>query len=225
MYDPDFVKSKGDRGRSLPPQYIFDDEKILVQRTRRGMKRKLVCYYDDSNYYNLNRLSNIVLTNKDYSLRFIYGILNSRLMDFYFNLYFNEYEVKPIHLSQLPISSNKDNKLGSKPELNLSLNKELQEISKKFQRTLQRKFEFDKLSNKLQDWYLLSFDDFIKELNKKKIKLSLSEESEWEEFFNNESMKALEILNSINEVDKEIDKMVYDLYGLTKEEIEIVENS
>ncbi len=224
MYDADFVKSKGDRGRSLPPQYIFDEEKILVQRTRRGMKRKLVCYYDDSNYYNLNRLSNIVLTNKDYSLKFIYGILNSRLMDFYFNLYFNEYEVKPIHLSQLPISSNKDNKLGSKTELNLSLNKELQEISKKFQRTLQRKFEFDKLSNKLQDWYLLSFDDFIKELNKKKIKLSLSEESEWEEFFNNESMKALEILNSINEVDKEIDKMVYDLYGLTKEEIEIVKN-
>ena len=38
-------------------------------------------------------------------------------------------------------------------------------------------------------------------------------------------MKALEILNSINEVDKEIDKMVYDLYGLTKEEIEIIENS
>ena len=55
--------------------------------------------------------------------------------------------------------------------------------------------------------------------------MSLSEESEWEEFFNKESMKALEILNSISEVDKEIDKMVYDLYGLTKEEIEIIENS
>lgn len=35
MYDGDFVKSKGDRGRSLPPEYIFTDEKILVQRTRR----------------------------------------------------------------------------------------------------------------------------------------------------------------------------------------------
>ena len=105
------------------------------------------------------------------------------------------------------------------------LTDELHTQSNKFQRTIQRKFEIDKLPKKLQDWYLLSFDDFIKELNKKKINLSLSEESEWEEFFNKESMKALEILNSISEVDKEIDKMVYDLYGLTKEEIEIIENS
>ena len=132
------------------------------------------------------------------------------------------------YMRRLPIKTSNNQfqlKLIDEVDKIISLNKELQEISIKFQRTLLRKFEFDKLSNKLQDWYLLSFDDFIKELNKKKIKLSLSEESEWEEFFNKESMKALEILNSINEVDKEIDKMVYDLYGLTKEEIEIIQNS
>jgi len=131
-------------------------------------------------------------------------------------------------MRRLPIKTSNNQfqlKLIDEVDKIISLNKELQEISIKFQRTLLRKFEFDKLSNKLQDWYLLSFDDFIKELNKKKIKLSLSGESEWEEFFNKESMKALEILNSINELDKEIDKMVYDLYGLTKEEIEIIQNS
>tara|TARA_B100001057_G_scaffold94968_1_gene91399 strand:+ start:98 stop:247 length:150 start_codon:yes stop_codon:yes gene_type:complete len=31
--------------------------------------------------------------------------------------------------------------------------------------------------------------------------------------------------SDIDKTDKEIDQMVYDLYGLTKEEIEIVENS
>src|SRR5690606_17417897 len=102
MYDDEFVKSKGSRGRALPPEYIFQNQKILVQRTRRGMKRKLVCYLDNEGYYNLNRLSNIVLTDTTFELEEIFPVLNSKLLDFYFNIYFNEYEVKPLHLGQLP---------------------------------------------------------------------------------------------------------------------------
>jgi adenine-specific DNA-methyltransferase len=102
-YDKDFVNSFGNLGRALPPEYIFTNEKILVQRTRRGMQRKLVCCYDDEKFYNLNRVSNIVIHNSDFSLKFIIGLLNSKLLDYYFNKVFNEYEVKPIHLSQLPI--------------------------------------------------------------------------------------------------------------------------
>jgi len=102
---------------------------------------------------------------------------------------------------------------------------EFQELSQKLQRTLQRKFELEKLSKKLQEWYLLSFLDFVKELKKKKIKLSLSEEAEWEDYFLQESKKALELNTNIDTTDKEIDAMVYELYGLNKDEIEIVENS
>ncbi len=67
--------------------------------------------------------------------------------------------------------------------------------------------------------------DFIKELAKNKIKLSLSDEAEWEEYFNTESKKALELKNKIDATDKEIDQMVYKLYDLTEEEIAIVEKS
>jgi hypothetical protein len=107
----------------------------------------------------------------------------------------------------------------------LTLNKELQEQSQKFQRTIQRKFELEELPKKLQDWYLLSYSDFIKELGKKKIKLTLSQEAEWEDYFMQESKKALEIKVTIDVTDKSIDKMVYELYGLSEEEIAIVENS
>jgi len=71
----------------------------------------------------------------------------------------------------------------------LSLNKDLQEESQKFQRTLQRKFEIASLPKKLQDWYLLNYPDFIKELTKLKIKLTLSQEAEWEEYFIAEATK------------------------------------
>jgi adenine-specific DNA-methyltransferase len=113
-YDHEFVKSFGKLGRSLPPERIFKEPKILVQRTRRGMKRKLVCFFDDMGFYNLNRLSNIVIDNKEFDLKYVHALLNSQLLDFYFNTVFNEYEVKPIHLGQLPIKvSNNSTALSS----------------------------------------------------------------------------------------------------------------
>ena len=100
-----------------------------------------------------------------------------------------------------------------------------QNLSNKFQRTIQRKFDLEDLPKKLQDWFTLSYSEFIKELAKKKVKLSLSDEAEWEEYFNSESKKALELKAQIDATDKEIDQMVYELYGLTDEEIGIIENS
>ncbi|MHB1107700.1 MAG: hypothetical protein ACYCZ2_15200, partial [Lutibacter sp.] len=88
-----------------------------------------------------------------------------------------------------------------------------------------RKFELDQLPKKLQDWYLLTFPEFIKELGKKKVKLSLTQEAEWEDYFLQESKKALALKTDIDATDKEIDQMVYGLYGLTDEEIGIVEAS
>ncbi len=83
----------------------------------------------------------------------------------------------------------------------------------------------DGLPKKLQDWYVLSFAEFIKELEKKKIKLSLSQKAEWEDYFLEEQKKAIVLKTKIDTTDKEIDQMVYELYGLTPEEIKIVENS
>ena len=179
---------------------------------------------------NIVDMTGFIIPSDD---KFLLSLLNSKVCQFVMRKTAitrrgNYQEYKLQYLEKIPlkmISVIEKEPFVKKVDEMILLTDELHTQSNKFQRTIQRKFEIDKLPKKLQDWYLLSFDDFIKELNKKKINLSLSEESEWEEFFNKESMKALEILNSISEVDKEIDKMVYDLYGLTKEEIEIIENS
>jgi restriction endonuclease S subunit len=107
----------------------------------------------------------------------------------------------------------------------LKLNSSLLIENNKFQRTLQRKFELESLPKKLENWYELSFAEFIKELAKKKVKLSLSEEAEWEDYFLQEQQKAVAIKNEIVATDKAIDKIVYELYGLSEEEISVVENS
>ncbi len=105
----------------------------------------------------------------------------------------------------------------------LNMNKDLQETSQKSQRTIQRKFNLEDLPGKLQNWYLLTYKEFIAELTKKKVKLSLKEEAEWEAYFLAEAKQVLEIKSEIAKTDKEIDRMVYEFYGLTEEEIGIVE--
>ena len=45
------------------------------------------------------------------------------------------------------------------------------------------------------------------------------------EVFETKKAEAQNLKSQIDKIDDEIDQMVYELYGLTKEEIEIVENS
>jgi len=45
------------------------------------------------------------------------------------------------------------------------------------------------------------------------------------ELFEDNKKKAGELQTQINQLDHQIDQMVYELYGLTEEEIKIVENA
>ncbi|MEQ3664135.1 DNA methyltransferase [Olleya sp.] len=101
-------------------------------------------------------------------------------------------------------------------------------------------YSLNKLSKKLQNWHELEFGDFIKELNKA-IKannkllvkegleetptLTKKDEFEWLDLFEDNKQKAQALQTQINQTDKEINAMVYELYGLTEDEIAIVENS
>jgi hypothetical protein len=71
--------------------------------------------------------------------------------------------------------------------------------------------------------YTLKPGEFLKELQKQKIKLTLPEQQEWLQYFEEQKLKANNIQQTIQQTDKEIDEMVYELYGLSEEEIAIVE--
>lgn len=201
-------------------------EKILLRRTSHDLR----AYIDSDFYYPQNSL--FIITSK-YNLKYLLSLINSKLFDFIYKAKCPQVgkvfaEVKPSIIKSLPIKdipSSKQEPFINNTNLILLLTKHLQEQSQKFQRTVQRKFEIDALPKKLQDWYTLSYGGFIKELGKLKIKLSLSQEAEWEEYFLTEAKKAKELKAQIDTTDKTIDAMVYELYGLTPEEIAIIENS
>ena len=87
------------------------------------------------------------------------------------------------------------------------------------------KFPTLSINNKLEKWYNITFAEFKKELSKQKIVFTLQAESEWLTFFEQEKQKALMIKNEINKTEKEIDWMVYQLYGLTEDEIMLIEKN
>ena len=170
--------------------------------------------------------------NEDFTLEYLLVVLNSKVATKFYRLLhdikgkvFAKISLDNLSSFPLPESTSGKKVFKEKASEMITFNRELQEQTKKFQRTIQRKFELESLPKKLQDWYLLSYADFIKELGKLKIKITLSQEAEWEDYFNTEATKANTIKTQIEATDKAIDVMVYELYGLTKEEIEIVENS
>ncbi|MFN9061079.1 MAG: hypothetical protein ACK5WL_13975, partial [Pseudanabaena sp.] len=119
-------------------------------------------------------------------------------------------------------------------------NKQKQAEIKSFLKWLERFIgcEIDTLTNKskiqnyLGDYYKnessLSFDDLIEVLkkNKKKIKIdpvARKEQQALEKEYQDSLNTLLPIKEQLTNCDKLIDAIVYRLYGLTEEEIEIVE--
>jgi hypothetical protein len=102
----------------------------------------------------------------------------------------------------------------------LSLNKELHEKINFTLRFLQSKFSIEKLSTKLSKFRELDFAGFLKELKVKK--LPLDTEAELMRYFQKEKAEILALKTQIDAVDREIDDMVFDLYGLTEEERKVV---
>ncbi len=103
------------------------------------------------------------------------------------------------------------------------MSEKLRDQNKDFLLWIQNSFNPKKISEKLKKPYLLDESVFFEELRKQKVNLSTRPK----EFkaLRDEWLGLKEIYESIQKTDREIDQIVYELYGLTEEEIGIVEKS
>ncbi len=168
-----YDRKKLNRARN---EEIYLSEKIVLQRISGGDK-PLTATIDSDKYYTFNSVNNIILNqNSGYDLKYVLGIINSALINWYYSINFSNrskltVNISKTYLEQLPIKkTNNQKNISSLVDKILKLNQE------------SRTYEKD--SNK---WN------------------SIKEE--------------------IEKADKKIDEEVYKLYGLTQDEIEIIENS
>jgi len=173
-----------------------------------------------------------------FDIKYVLGILNSKLMAFYFRFANNEFDnlfpkIRVAEFKNLPIRNLQfelQDIISMKVESIISTSKEFRSVSNKFIKYLFSQFHVETFSKKLQNWHELEFGEFISELNKaiKKAggeKLSKMDEMEWMEVFEAKKAEVQSIKAVIDKTDMEIDGMVYELYGLTENEIKIVEES
>jgi len=154
------------------PEYVFNDEKILMQRIRNPkLPQRIIAAYDDEKFLNSNGLSNILkLENPKFevSLKFILGILNSKLINYWFSYYYKDVNIKPAQLRNIPIMK----------------------------------------ASKNTQYLIISLVDKILFITKDK------------EYVNKSICH-----EQINEYEIKLDNAVYNLYEITPEEIDIIENS
>ena len=198
----------------------FEQPKVLVRDTGGG----LMATYDDSSFY----AKDVIIIEDDGKstivLKALTAILNSILLRWYYETTFPTLHVQRNELASLPIPNLVNiEEFSSFSDTMLSLHKQLQEKRSRFLRRLSENVEGVKITSALQTFDQLDFKAFVAELKKQKIKLSLTQQDEWEDYFNQYADACQQLKTQIAATDGEIDRRVYELYGLTEEEISIVE--
>ncbi|WP_394331318.1 Eco57I restriction-modification methylase domain-containing protein [Pricia antarctica] len=200
-------------------EYYSDFQKVKIMYQKFQIKP---CFIFDENGLYCNDSMWIIPSEN----RSLVGVLNSKmgwwLITKYCTQIQNGCQLIWKYFGRIPIpdlNGELDDSVNSMIALTKALNESLTGLSD----LVQSKFGLEKLSRKLQNWHQLEFASFLKELKKQKVNLTLKEESEWLTYFEENKKKAQELQNQIHRTEKEIDQMVYGLYGLTEEEIKIVE--
>lgn len=215
--------------RSREISLFEQQEKIITPEISLGTNMTL-----DANqfYHNTKCYSLIKNPNYDLEYRYLLSILNSSVMWFFLKSTgytlrggFFTFKTKYLEPFPLPVISNEKQKFFiEKVDAIINQTSKFDLVVEQLSGLVQNKFQIKKLSKKLQAWYKLDFPGFLKELKKAKIKLKLSEESEWNQYFGEQKQEAQDLKSDIIIIDKEIDNMVFDLYGLDEKDIIVIQN-
>lgn len=206
---------------------MFFDKKIFIRQT----SDTLIATYDDTGKIGKNTLHCIYPkdTIPNINLKFILGLINSKLLNWKFQ-HDNFHivgkplaETKVIYVNRLPIIIPDDtSKYVKNVDLLLDKNQEKYYKIKFFMTFIYDNYSPKKLSNRLWEFYSLEYKEFICELEKQKVKLTETQKFELMSLFNNQKKSIQELESEINRIDNNLNELIYKLYELTDDEIEII---
>ena len=181
-------------------------------------------------YQNISKdRKNVEILSLNFDLKYLLAIVNSKLIAYYIKFESKgKIDFYPDDWKRIPIKNitkQEQSFFCDKTDFMLEKINDFNDVVSNFSNLMISKFEMGEKNSKLENWHELEFAEFLKELKKSKVQLRLSDEAEWMEYFNKQKQKAQALQTEISKTDKEIDQMVYELYGLTEEEIGIVEGA
>ena len=207
---------------------FFTEPRIIVRQIVSGNPPRIYAGYTEQPLY-FTQIGFSIISKGAINNKTLLCILNSDLMNFYHKFKFLDLEkdifqkVLIANCKEFPIpeiSLEAQQPFIALADKMLTLNETLQKKSTNFLKVVKQTFALEKISTKLETFYNLDFDGFMKEL---KQKVTPKTKLEWLEVFEETKKSLQEIQSQIAATDKEINALVYKLYDLTEEEIKIVE--
>ena len=184
--------------------------------------------YDEKGFFGNDKTFMITANDDSVNLKYITAILNSKLCKLWIwyncpELQGGTREIRKVYFENFRIPLNVDQQpLARLTDLQMQRVSQLQEKRFRFLHRLSENFDGVKITSALQLFDTMDFKGFVAELKKQKIKLSLVQQDEWEDYFNQYRQVCQELSEQIQATDNEIDDRVFDLYGLTPEEKRII---
>jgi len=212
---------------------IFEGERLLLNRI--VSKERLDITYEFETKINNSDIFNLKPKKEaiaPFSTKALLAIIASKLCAVYFkkqNINLNRDVFPKINVNTLEtfpipnISNELCEELGHLSDNMLDYHTSIQKQTTRFIKLLQSSFSNLKVNKKIENWHYMTFGEFRKELEKQKIIIAIKELMDYQDLFDTSKNKINELQTKIGQTENTIDKLVYQLYGLTQEEIEIVE--
>ncbi len=204
---------------------VFKGKKIFVRQTGDS----LIATYDEGNVSN-NTLHSIypIESNNDVSLYYLLGLINSKLLNWYYQIVnYQEIgktmaEVKGTYIKKLPIAIGTQEQITcieDKVEKLLDMSQMKFNKKNSFINYITKTYEPKKITEKLIDFELLTFKEFLEELKKVKVKLSVLQQKDLLDFYEETINEIIDIDMRIKVVQNELDSNVFNIYKTPEEMI------
>lgn len=211
----------------------FDQDRILVRQIPSKPPHSIEACFAAEPF--LNDINSMVIQADRETLYKVLPVINSKLMTWWFIQSFDKFQRKTFpqfkvnELKIFPFPAKEDglddiSKKAQKISENLSA---ITKVETSLFNLLCAQFSISQEKNftrGITNYNASGFLAIVEKLLHPK-KLTLAQKSEWMQYFEAEKAKVLALKAEVDRLDAEIDKMVYVLYGLTPDEISIVEGN
>jgi tRNA1(Val) A37 N6-methylase TrmN6 len=191
-------------------------------------------------YHNTKGFGLVKKQEIDLNYEYLLAILNSAVFWFFIKntstefrggyFTFTNKQISPFGIPE--ITEIKKTDLDKKAEKIMQLKREFAKVKTEFLDEIRNEYQIKKINKNLDNFENLeSIEEFMLEIQKlTKIKFKTAKEKKdfknyWNSLFEEESKKLRDLKIKIAKSEKEIDKIVYKLYDLNRDEVQIIENS
>ena len=217
------------------PKCFISANAVLVQRIVAHIEKPTdhikitACYPEERNYAIVDTINQLVVS-EGYNAKVLWLLLNTELLNWYAYRFIFAKAIRTMQFdnpvtNRLPIPLRlKENQeaLVKEADKLLLCYKEIAKLRKVFTTLIAANLKAN-ITKPITYFESLTFAEFTAELSKQKRKLSLEEQTEWMDFFEKKKQEMLELQTAVAAINNSVNTIVYKLYGLSEEEVKLIE--